>query len=55
VPPYALSDLRVLPSQLGADAVLRGAAVLPLANYFTRFDHGKEDALPNRVAIEAHA
>jgi glucokinase len=54
-PPYALSDLRILPSQLGADAALRGAAVLPLANYFTRFDHGKEDALPNRVAIEAHA
>lgn len=55
VPAYALSDLRILPSQMGADAVLRGAAVLPLSNYFTRFDHGKEDALPNRVAIEAHA
>lgn len=54
VPPYALSDLRVLPSQLGADSALRGAAALPLAHYFTRFDHGKEDALPNRVAIEAH-
>jgi predicted NBD/HSP70 family sugar kinase len=55
VPAYALSDLRVLPSQLGDDAALRGAAALPLAHFFTRFDHGKEDALPNHVAIESHA
>jgi predicted NBD/HSP70 family sugar kinase len=54
VPPYALSELRILPSQMGDDATLRGAAALPLAHYFTRFDHGKEDALPNSVAIEAH-
>lgn len=54
VPPYAVKNLQILPSRLGSDSVPRGAAALALAHYFTRFDHAKEDALPNRVAIETH-
>jgi predicted NBD/HSP70 family sugar kinase len=53
VPPYALSDLRIVPSRLGDDAALLGAATLPLAHFFTRFDHSKDEALPNRVSIQA--
>ena len=54
VPPYSLSNLRLLPSRLGTDSALRGAASLALAHFFTRFDHTKDDPLPSGVAIEAH-
>lgn len=54
VPPYGLSGLRLLPSRFGTDSALRGAAALPLAHFFTRFDHTKDDSLPIGVAIEAH-
>jgi N-acetylglucosamine repressor len=53
VPAYALSGLRFLPSRLGADSALKGAAALALAHFFTRFDHTKDDSLPVGVAMEA--
>lgn len=55
VPAYYRESLRILPSSLGRDSALRGAAALALAQYFTRFDHTKDDSLPNRVSIETRA
>jgi hypothetical protein len=37
-----VNGLRLLPSRVGADAVLRGAAALVLAHFFTKFDHTME-------------
>ena len=54
VPPYSLSGLRLLPSRLGTNSALRGAAALALAHFFTRFDHTKDDSLPNGVAMDSH-
>jgi predicted NBD/HSP70 family sugar kinase len=42
VPAYQLNGLRLLPSRVGPDAVLRGAAALVLAHFFTKFDHTME-------------
>ena len=55
VPAYSLRNLRLLPSRIGADSALRGAAALVLAHFFTRFDHTKDDSLPIGVSIDAHA
>jgi predicted NBD/HSP70 family sugar kinase len=54
VPPYYLNGLRLLPSRIDTNSALRGAAALALAHFFTRFDHTKDDALPNGVAMVAH-
>jgi predicted NBD/HSP70 family sugar kinase len=54
VPPYYLNGLRLLPSRIDRHSALRGAAALALAHFFTHFDHTKDDALPNGVAMEAH-
>ena len=54
LPEYSLKDLRLLPSRIGTDSALRGAAALVLAHFLTRFDHTKDDSLPNGVSIEAH-
>jgi hypothetical protein len=54
VPAYCLSGLRLLPSRIGADSALRGAAALVLAHFFTRFDHTKDDSLPIGVSMEAN-
>lgn len=55
VPAYCLNGLRLLPSRLGADAALRGAAALALDHFFNRFDHTTDDSLPNKVAMETYA
>jgi predicted NBD/HSP70 family sugar kinase len=54
LPPYSVKDLRVLPSRLGEDSALRGAATLVLAHFFTRFDHTRDHARPNLVSVESH-
>lgn len=54
LPPYSLQGLRLLPSRIGSDSALRGAAALVLAHFLTRFDHTKDDSLPNGVSIQAH-
>jgi predicted NBD/HSP70 family sugar kinase len=54
LPPYSLEGLRLLPSRIGTDSALRGAAALVLAHFLTRFDHTKDDSLPNGVSIQAH-
>jgi predicted NBD/HSP70 family sugar kinase len=54
LPAYSLKDLRLLPSRIGADSALRGAAALVLAHFLTSFDHTKDDSLPNGVSIQAH-
>lgn len=54
IPEYSLKDLRLLPSRIGTESALRGAAALVLAHFFTRFDHTKDDSLPNCVSIDAH-
>jgi hypothetical protein len=54
VPPYYLNGLRLLPSRIDTHSALRGAAALALAHFFTHFDHTRDDALPNGVAMEAH-
>lgn len=52
VPAYCLNGLRLLPSRLGADSPLLGAAALALDHFFNRFDHTTDDSLPKRVAME---
>ena len=54
LPPYSLQGFRLLPSRIGADSALRGAAALVLAHFLTRFDHTKDHSLPNGVSIQAH-
>lgn len=54
LPTYTFEQLRILPGRLGADSALRGAAALVLAHFFTRFDHTRDDSLPNRVSMVAH-
>lgn len=54
VPSYYLSGLRLMPSRLGARSALRGAAVLVLQRFFTRFDHTGYDAAPSDVVMEAY-
>jgi predicted NBD/HSP70 family sugar kinase len=49
VPAYYLTGLRLLPARTGADAALRGAAALVLANFFTRFDPTRDDSLPEKA------
>jgi len=39
VPAYSMAGLRILPSRIGTDSALRGAAALVLAHFFTPFDH----------------
>jgi len=56
VPAYQLSGLRLIPSRLGADAAMLGAAALVLTSFFTRFDHEGESATsrkPGGVLMEA--
>ena len=53
VPPYSFSCVRIMPSQIGSDSAVRGAAALVLAHYFTRFDHTRDDSLPNGVSMVA--
>jgi predicted NBD/HSP70 family sugar kinase len=55
VPPYCLNGLRLLPSRLGADSALLGAAAFALDHFFSRFDHTTGDSPPNRVAIKMYA
>ncbi|MBC7789931.1 MAG: ROK family protein, partial [Anaerolineae bacterium] len=55
VPPYCLKGLRLLPSRLGADCALLGAAAFALDHFFSRFDHTTGDSPPNRVAIRMYA
>jgi predicted NBD/HSP70 family sugar kinase len=55
VPAYSLNGLQLLPSRIGTDSALRGAAALVLVHFFTRFDHTKDDSLPNGVSLEARA
>ena len=54
VPAYSLEGRRILPSRIGTDSALRGAAALVLAHFFTRFDHTKDESLPINVSIDAH-
>ena len=54
VPAYSLEGLRILPSRIGTDSALRGAAALVLAHFFTRFDHTKDESLPIYVSMDAH-
>jgi predicted NBD/HSP70 family sugar kinase len=54
LPVYSLNGLRLLPSRIGADSALRGAAALVLAHFLTRFDHTRGDALPNGVSIQSY-
>jgi predicted NBD/HSP70 family sugar kinase len=54
VPPYSMAGLRILPSRMGPDSALRGAAALVLAHFFTRFDHTKDDSLPLDVSMEIY-
>jgi len=54
IPAYSLTGLRILPSRLGTDSALRGAAALVLAHFFTRFDHTKDETLPINVSMDAH-
>ncbi|MBI4908713.1 MAG: ROK family transcriptional regulator [Acidobacteria bacterium] len=57
VPPYQLSGLRLIPSRLGPDASMLGAAALVLNSFFTRFDHGREPSHPRKssgVLMEAY-
>lgn len=54
VPGYYLSGLRLMPSRIGARSALRGAAVLVLQRFFTRFDHTGYDAAPSDVVMEAY-
>jgi len=53
VPAYSIANLKILPSRIGADSALRGAAALVLAHFFTRFDHTKDESLPINVSMEA--
>lgn len=53
VPAYSLAGLKILPSRIGTDSALRGAAALVLAHFFTRFDHTKDESLPINVSMEA--
>jgi len=46
IPAYERVGLRVAPSRVGPDAALKGAAALVLAQFFTQFDHVKDDPLP---------
>jgi predicted NBD/HSP70 family sugar kinase len=55
VPAYCLSGLRLIPSRLGADSALRGAAAIVLDHFFNRFDHTTGDSTPNRVAMQTFA
>jgi len=52
-PAYQLRHFRLLPSRIGADIALRGAAALVLAHLFPLFDHTKDDSLPNRVSMDS--
>jgi len=54
VPSYSLSGLRLLPSRMDSRSALRGAAVLVLQHFFTRFDHTGSDAAPSDVVMEAY-
>lgn len=54
VPAYSIAGFRILPSRLGANSALRGAASLVLAHFFTRFDHTKDESLPINVSMDAH-
>jgi predicted NBD/HSP70 family sugar kinase len=54
VPSYHLSGLRLLPSRIDSRSALRGAAVLVLQHFFTRFDHTGYDAAPSDVLMEAY-
>jgi hypothetical protein len=49
-----VEDVRLMPSRMGADSALRGAAALVLSCFLTRFDHTRDDSLPNGVSIEAY-
>jgi predicted NBD/HSP70 family sugar kinase len=53
-PAYSIEGLRILPSRIGMDSALRGAAALVLAHFFTRFDHTKDDSLPIKVSMDAY-
>lgn len=58
LPAYQQNGLRVIPSRLGADAAMLGAAALVLTTFFTRFDHGREAVAKRKpgdsVVMEAH-
>lgn len=54
VPSYHLSGLRLLPSRIDSRSALRGAAVLVLQQFFTRFDHTGYAAAPGDVVMEAY-
>jgi len=49
-PHYILTGLRILPSKHAADAALLGAASVVLLHFFTRFDHGSDEA-PSRSVV----
>jgi len=55
VPPYYLNDLRLLPSRTDTHSALRGAAVLALTHFFTRFHHSQDPSSRRGVALLAHA
>jgi predicted NBD/HSP70 family sugar kinase len=55
VPAYCMDTLRLLPSRLGPDAALHGAAALVLRHFFTQFDSTRVESPAKGVSIYAHA
>jgi predicted NBD/HSP70 family sugar kinase len=55
VPAYCMDTLRLLPSRLGPDAALHGAAALVLRHFFTQFDGMRAESPAKGVSIYAHA
>lgn len=54
VPSYCMDTLRLLPSRVGSDAALQGAAALVLRQFFTQFDGNKDEPASKGVSIYAH-
>lgn len=55
VPAYCMEPLRLMPSRIGPDAALRGAAALVLARFFTSFNLSKKGSSQYGVSMRATA